>query len=204
MLKNLTSGISAGILISIGGAVFLSCGDSRYIGALLFTVALLCICYRGYALYTGRVGYMVESHKKEDVSSLFIALFGNTVGTVVCGYGIRYAIPATGEAAQVICDAKLLQAAPSTLIRAIFCGVLMYLAVSIFRDKGTPLGILFCVPVFIIAGFEHSIADIFYFAASGIVSARACGFIWIVILGNSIGAVILPLLNYKKVDSNGK
>ena len=203
MLKNITSGLSAGILISIGGAVFLSC-DSRYVGALLFTVALLCICYRGYALYTGRVGYLVESHKKEDVSSLFLGLLGNTVGTVVCGYAIRYAIPATGEAARVLCDAKLLQAWPSTLIRAIFCGVLMYLAVSIFRERGTALGILFCVPVFIIAGFEHSIADIFYFAASGLVSAQACGFIWIVILGNSVGAMILPILNYKKADTNGK
>lgn len=197
MLKDIKSGLSAGILISIGGAVFLSC-DSRYIGAVLFTVALICICYKGYALFTGKVGFIAESHTKPEVSTLLLALFGNTVGTVVCGYAIRYAIPADGEAARVLCDAKLAQTMPSTFIRAIFCGVLMYLAVSIFREKGTPVGILFCVPVFIIAGFEHSIADMFYFAASGIVLARACGFLWIVILGNAVGAMILPALSLER------
>ena len=70
----------------------------------------------------------------------------------------------------------------------------MYLAVSIYRDNKTPLGILFCIPVFILSGFEHSIADMFYFAASGIVSVKAFAFLWIVILGNSIGGMLLPAL----------
>ena len=49
--------------------------------------------------------------------------------------------------------------------------------------------------MFILSGFEHSIADIFYFAASGIVSLRAFGFLWLVILGNAAGGMLLPLLN---------
>ena len=48
--------------------------------------------------------------------------------------------------------------------------------------------------MFILRGFEHSIADIFYFAASGMVSLQAFAFLWLVILGNALGAVILPLL----------
>ena len=71
----------------------------------------------------------------------------------------------------------------------------MYLAVSVWRDRQTPVGILFCIPVFILSGFEHSIADMFYFAASGIVSARAFVFLWIVILGNALGAMLLPALD---------
>ena len=70
----------------------------------------------------------------------------------------------------------------------------MYLAVSIFRDSKTPLAILFCIPVFILSGFEHSIADLYYFAASGIVSLRAFAFLWVVIAGNSVGGVLLGLL----------
>lgn len=35
MLKKLLSGVSAGILISIGGAVFLAC-ENRYVGASFF------------------------------------------------------------------------------------------------------------------------------------------------------------------------
>ncbi|MBQ2175260.1 MAG: formate/nitrite transporter family protein, partial [Alphaproteobacteria bacterium] len=65
---------------------------------------------------------------------------------------------------------------------------------SIYRDKQTVTGILFCIPVFILSGFEHSVADIFYFAASGIVSLKAFCFICIVILGNSIGGMLLPAI----------
>ena len=76
----------------------------------------------------------------------------------------------------------------------------MYVAVSVYRDNKTTLGILFAIPVFILSGFEHSIADIGYFAISGIVSWEAFGFLWVVIAGNAVGSWILPLLSfgYKK------
>ena len=51
------------------------------------------------------------------------------------------------------------------------------------------------MPVFILSGFEHSIADMFYFAAAGVVSLEACGFLWIVILSNAVGGMLLPLLS---------
>ena len=191
--KNILNGISAGFVIALGGSVFLAC-ENRYVGAVLFSVALLCICFKGYSLYTGKVGYIPEAHGKEEWSVLLLGLLGNLIGTYISGVAVRYAIPAIGETALTICTAKLTQTALSTIIRGIFCGLLMYLAVSIYRDNKTPLGILFCIPVFILSGFEHSIADMFYFAASGIVSMKAFGFIWLVILGNSIGGMLLPAL----------
>lgn len=194
MLRNIIQGILAGILISIGGAVFLSC-DNRYVGATFFSVALLCICYMGYSLYTGKICFIADNHKKEDISVLLLGLLGNTIATIICGYALRYATPSIGETALNICSSKLLQTPIQTLIRGIFCGMLVYLAVIIFREKKTPIGIIFCIPVFILSGFEHSIADIFYFAASGIVSLKAFGFLWLVILGNSIGGLALPVLN---------
>ena len=42
MLKNFLSSVCAGVLISIGGCVFLAC-ENRYVGAVLFSVALLWI-----------------------------------------------------------------------------------------------------------------------------------------------------------------
>lgn len=198
MLKKLLSGVSAGILISIGGSIYLSC-ENKVVGAVLFSVALLCICYKGYSLFTGKIGFIPEKHDKEAVSVLLLGLLGNAVGTIAFGWLLRAAIPAIGAAAETLCQGKLdNQALWQTLVRGLMCGVLMYLAVSIFRDNKTPLGILFCIPVFILSGFEHSIADIYYFAASGIVSLRAFVFLWVVIAGNAIGAVILPLLNFKK------
>ena len=192
-LKKIFSGICAGILISIGGSVFLAC-DNKYVGAVMFTVALLCICLKGYSLYTGRIGFIVETHDKEYFSGLTLGLLGNAIGTVACGYAVKFALPKLAETALTLCTGKLEQTFLQTLIRGIFCGVLMYLAVSIYKEKNNVIGIIFCIPVFILAGFEHSVADLFYFAASDIVSLKAFGFIWTVILGNSIGAVILPLL----------
>ena len=192
LIKRIINGISAGILISIGGTVFLAC-DNKYVGAVMFSVALLCICYNGYSLFTGKVGYLPEKHGKDEFSVLLLGLLGNVIGTSALGRAIAFMNPALKETALNMCNNKLALSFPQVLIKGIMCGVLMYLAVSIYRDKKTPLGILFCIPVFILSGFEHSIADMFYFAASGIVSLKAFGFIWTVILGNAVGAVIMCL-----------
>lgn len=194
MLKKVINGFFAGVLISIGGAVYLSC-DNKYVGAVLFSVALLCICYQGYSLYTGKICYIPQKHGKEEFSVLLTGLLGNVIATSVCGYALRYAIPKIGEAALNSCTAKLEQAFFQTFLRAVFCGILIFLAVDIFKKYKTPLGILFCIPVFILSGFEHSVADMFYFAASGIVSLKAFLFIWIVILGNTVGGMLIPALS---------
>ena len=154
MLKRTVSGISAGILIAIGGCVYLACAN-KYVGAVLFSVALLCICFKGYGLFTGKVGFMPERYDRDAWEVLLAALLGNAIGTFACGYAVRYGIPALGTAAETLCQGKLdSQSFLQTLLRAVLCGVLMYLAVSIFRDQKTPLGILFCIPVFILSGFE--------------------------------------------------
>ena len=196
MLKKLTDGISAGIMIAIGGSVFLAVRpQSPIVAAILFSVALLCICFKGFSLFTGKVGYIVESHKKEDWSTLLLGLLGNLLGTFICGVAIRYAFSSYGNLAEQLCLAKLEQPVLAALIRALFCGILMYLAVSVYREKQSIAGILFCVPVFILSGFEHSIANMFYFAASGIFSFKAFLYLWLIILGNALGGMLLPLLS---------
>ena len=201
MLKKTISGICAGIAILLGCSVFLAC-ENTYVGAVLFSVALLCICCKGYALFTGRVGYIPEKHGREEVEGLLLALFGNAIATCLLGMLIAKALPNLAEKAATICTKKLTQTPFQTLVRGIFCGVLMYLAVSIYRDKNTSLAILFCVPVFILSGFEHSIADMGYFAMSGIVSGKAFVFLWLVIIGNSIGGMLLPFLS--QIGGKGK
>ena len=195
MLKTLGGGLCAGVLISIGGTVFLSC-DNKYVGAVLFSVALVCICLKGYYLFTGKIGYMTESHKRSDILNLITGLFGNALACILCALLIKITIPVVSVSAEVLCRGKLEnQTVIATFIRAVFCGVLMYLAVSIFRDAKTLIGILFCVPVFILSGFEHSIADIFYFSVSSEFLSRSVLFIITVIFGNSVGGVLLPLIS---------
>lgn len=185
--------VCAGILIAIGGCVYLSC-ENRYVGAMLFSVALLCICFRGYYLYTGKIGYAVTEHSKKDILNLGIGLLGNLFTAYSLGVTLSVMIPSLKTTAANICSSKLSMTLPSVFIRATLCGVLMYLAVSIYREKKSVLGIIFCVPVFILSGFEHSIADAFYFGSAGVFGGQFLVFTLFAVMGNTIGAMILPLL----------
>ncbi len=200
ILHNVINGLLAGIMIAVGGTVFLACyGDgsmvNKTIGAFFFSIALLCICYKKYSLYTGKIGFIPEKHDREAFSVLLWGLLGNLIATVALGYALRAAIPAIGGVAEILCAAKLEQLWWQTLVRGIFCGILMYLAVNIYLDRKTVTGILFCVPVFILAGFEHSVANMFYFGAAGMFfSVDSIIYLAIVVLGNTVGGMLMPLL----------
>lgn len=91
-------------------------------------------------------------------------------------------------------DTKLSQALPAVLVSAVFCGILMYTAVAIFKEKGSMAGIVFCVPVFILSGFEHSIADMAYFWVGLNGCIQAVLFTVVVIIGNTVDGCLIPLL----------
>lgn len=207
--QKIINGIIAGILISLGGAVFLACYNPdiaymRYVGAFFFSLALVCICMRGYALYTGKIGLLTEKHTKDDISLLLLCLLGNAIGTVVFGYLIAYVFPTMKETAFTLCTAKLNQGYGFGLLRGVLCGILVFLAVDIYRNHKSNIGTLLCIPAFILSGFEHSIADMFYFAASGIASWQAFGYIVMIIIGNSIGGLLIPALQLIRPKENNK
>lgn len=180
--------------------------ETKFVGATLFAVALLVICYRGYSLFTGKVGFMVDNYSKDAWSVLLLGLLGNAIGTIIMGLAVKYALPELSEVAKRACDARLEQALGQSIIRGMLCGVLMYLAVCIYRSKNTISGIIYCIPVFILSGFEHSVADMFYFAASGIVSIKVFLFILVIIISNGLGAVMMALLERwgKEVPKDAK
>lgn len=208
LLQKIANGFLAGMLISIGGAVFLACyaknadgslAFSYYVGAFLFPVALLCICMKGYSLYTGKIGYVLSAHKKEDISVLLLGLLGNVLGTAAFGYLCGWVFPNMQETAAALCTAKLGQGYLFGLLRAFLCGILVYLAVDIYKNNNkSVLGVLIGIPVFILSGYEHSIADMFYFAVYGAASWQSFGYIWMILIGNSLGALIIPALQLIK------
>lgn len=195
VIAKIVNGIMAGILISIGGTVYLCC-ENNYVGAVFFSVALLSICYLEYSLFTGKIGFIPEKHGKEEFSVLLLGLLGNLIGTFLFGLLIKYAIGGVGDKALLICSKKLeVNNFATTLIKGVMCGILMYIAVYVFKAHNkNPLGIIFGIPTFILCGFEHSIADMFYFAVSGIFSFDAFLFLMTVVLGNAIGGMLLPTL----------
>ncbi len=205
ILRKLADGFLAGMMISLGGAVFLACNNpdtpySKYIGALLFSMALLCICMRGYALYTGKIGLVLEKHTKDDISLLLLCLLGNLLATVAFGYLIGFVFPNLKETAISLCGetGKLGQGYGFGFLRAVLCGILVFISIDIYRNNKSALGIVLCIPAFILSGYEHSIADMFYFACSGIASGEAFLYLMLIVLGNSVGALIIPALQLIK------
>ena len=89
----------------------------------------------------------------------------------------------------------------SIFILAIFCGILMYLAVNNFK-KGEDniikyLSIFICVVVFILCGFEHCVANMFYISVGEAWSLKAIISMVVMILGNSIGSILMAVFNNK-------
>lgn len=191
-------GILAGICISLGGAVYLST-DSTLAGAVLFTLGLFTICIRDYALYTGKVSYALDNHLSY-LPELLVIWLGNLLGTFVaalCYLQTRMA-PGIEEKARALCETKLSDSYLSLFILGIFCNVLIYTAVDGFKknphETGKYLGLFLGVIVFILCGFEHCVADMFYFSVGGW-SARGFVLVLIVTLGNSVGGLLFPALD---------
>ena len=189
---------AAGITIGIGGAVYLTL-ENRVIGAVLFGVGLYTIVLNGLFLYTGKVGYLISAKdKKAYILQLIFTWLGNFAGTALAAAAISATrIRNLRRTAEVICKTKLADTPHSILILAVFCGILMYVAVDGFREKGNPLILFFCVTVFILCGFEHCIANMFYFSLAGAWSLRAVIYLLLMTLGYSVGGILLPLV--KKV-----
>lgn len=131
-ISDFLKAIAGGILISAGGTIYLSI-ENKLIAAVLFSVALLTICYLGANLYTGKINYLVSNHYSNYyLQYLLIVICGNLVGTILCAQFISIMNPNLVMKAKYLCDAKLSLSFPQTLIAAVFCGIMMYCAVVIF------------------------------------------------------------------------
>lgn len=193
-MKEIFKGICAGILISIGCTIYLKVNN--YIGAILFSIALYMICIKGFSLYTGKIGFICQNHKKEDIKMLVVGLIGNIISVMIFGILVSYAIPDIKESAKIICESKLIdQSFWQTFIRAMMCGFLMYMAVSGYKECNSVLSIFLAVSVFILCGFEHSIANIGYFSIANCLTIESVLFIIVCIIGNSFGAILVPLMS---------
>lgn len=189
----------SGIIISIACCAYLLT-DNRYVGGVLFSFALYCIIRFGFALFTGKVGYIPDNGAGYliDVAAAFIGnIFGvSCAAALLSASGIWERISA--EALALI-SVKLSHSLLSAGILGFFCGFLVYFAIEnslicTVRDCDTSLifGTVMPVMLFIFCGFNHCIADSFYLAASGLLPDGIV-YIIIVAVGNSLGAMLVPL-----------
>ena len=198
-IKVFVSAFLAGVCIAIGGTVYLSL-DNKVLGALFFTVGLFTICVFGLHLFTGKVCYVFQNDGSYALN-LPIIWLGNLAGTF-CTAELEHftRIGATlPEKALALCDVKFNDSILSLFILAVLCNILIYIAVEGYgknpHELGKYLALFFGVMVFILCGFEHCVADMYYFSMAGVwLSGKSWLYIVVITLGNAIGGVLLPLL----------
>lgn len=189
--------VLAGLLIAIAGYANLIIGGIP--GACIFAFGLLSICAMGLNLYTGKAGSceFTFAYKENSILDLFLSIFCINIFTVYfAGILLPYNQKAAETVALIIKDRAScpLQIA---FIKAIFCGLIMEIAVYIYKNNKSYLGILFGVPLFILCGFYHCIADMFYMmydASINKVMYIECWITWLVsVIGNFVGCNIRRL-----------
>ena len=164
--------LMGGILIGIGGTAFLSV-DDKVVGAFLFSVCLYAILATGQLLLTGRAAYTCHLRELAGI------LLGNACGAVAVGL---LAGPDVRARAALLCQAKL-GGMDSLIVAGILCNLLIYVAVEAY-GKAQPLLTVMCVMAFILCGYEHSIANMFYFAAARRFSPEVVMFLVVNVLSN--------------------
>lgn len=207
LLLSFLKGILAGLAIGVGGflyilMVYLIPGElGKVLGSLVFAVGLFTVCTFYLHLYTGKIGLIYEQKQtKTFYISLPIMLLGNAIGAVGLGY-ICFAIFKDMDISNTAKAVSALRLSfnsfddyLSCIVKSLLCGLCVYLAVKSFAYKrisvlGTALLVLF-VFIFVYCGFQHCIANMFYFSFSNDWGGTAAIDLTLCILFNSLGPVL--------------
>ena len=203
MIKLLRSSIFAGIAIGTAGFGFLASGvqSEAYgslAGAVLFSFGLLTVVGYRLKLYTGTAGFI----RKNEVGDLFLILLGNIIGCLCVALLSRVTLLEIQAAAQNILELRLRTGALRCGLLGIGCGFIMTTAVQFARQKQY-LPLLFGVPLFIVCGFTHCVADAFYYLcvpvafwkahALQILAVYVC-----IVLGNLVGCNLYRIVLAKE------
>lgn len=201
--------ILAGFCIGLGGTVFLRLRDAfpggNVVGAFFFAIGLFIICTRGYNLFTGKACYLFDNPWPGYLWDLLIIWVGNLLGTMLIGAmenltGICGAEAGVNVTGQALVSAKMDASLLSLFLLGFLCNVCIFAAVNGYANNphelGRYLSIFLGVTVFIVCGFEHSVADMYYWSVSGILyEAPGQSLLRLVVisLGNVVGGLFLRL-----------
>ena len=187
--------IVAGFLIALCGYVNLTV--SGYLGAMLFSLGLSAVVVFKFNLFTGKAGLYISG--QISITELTKIWIGNFIGVLFCILLLTQTAPGEEilDRASAIVDNRLQQTELTNFVEGIFCGVLMYLGVTGFHLSGNFLFTIFPVMCFILCGFGHCIADMFYYS---IAAKSPSGFLPLAhtTLGNFVGCNLIPLIYRKK------
>lgn len=203
-LKVFLFGILAGLAIGLGSFLFtiittyVAGEPGKMLGSMLFSIGLILVCVFALQLYTGKIGVVFDDRAKlaENAINLPIMLVGNAIGAFALGilcHFIFMNVPEINDRIIAISNAKM--ASNMVLLEGIFCGALVYIAVYCyknFQNWGMKIiGIIVAVTLFVYCGFQHCIANMFYFGMAFNWDINMLWNLLIVILTNSVGALLV-------------
>ena len=188
IIKLITKSILAGVLIALAGIVYLNCSD-KVVGSFLFSFGLCLVIILEANLYTGKVGYIKSV---DDLSEVLFMLILNLVSAYLVG--LISGMGPMHDSAVAIVTTKLETEWWITLLKSIGCGICIYGSVEGYKKTKSFIPVILGVMCFILAGFNHVVADAFYIGAVRFGSVECVQYTLLVTIGNAIGSILIRLL----------
>ncbi|OXZ36252.1 formate/nitrite transporter family protein [Finegoldia magna] len=191
--------IMAGAFIAMGGVVFLSL-NNKIVGAFMFSLGLFAVCTLKYNLFTGKVGYLFCNDVKTYLPWCLMVWVGNLVGSIIVAELVRLTRVAPGiiEKSTKLVQVKADDSLISLFVLGIFCNIMVVHAVDQYlnnpHEVGKYLGIIMSIMVFILCGFEHCIADMFYIQMARMWNSQTIIALIVITLGNVLGGILIPTM----------
>ncbi|MBQ8047388.1 MAG: formate/nitrite transporter family protein [Prevotella sp.] len=149
----------SGLFIGLGSYGYLALGGLP--GAVIFAFGLISVIVMRVPLYTGMAGVAGFS----QTSELLVVWFFNILGCAVMGLAAHYCGHFEEVLSPMVAN-RLDDSFPEAFVKAMGCGLIIDCAVYMAKEKQTMLPVIFGVPLFIVCGFYHSIADVMYLTAN--------------------------------------
>ena len=185
VFRLITKSILAGVLIALAGIVYLNC-SGKVVGSFLFSFGLCLVIILEANLYTGKVGYVKSV---DSLSEVLFMLILNLVSAYLVG--LLSGMGPMHDSAAAIVTTKLETEWWITLLKSIGCGICIYGAVEGYKKTKSFIPVILGVMCFILAGFNHVVADAFYIGAARFGSLQ---YLLLVAVGNAIGSILIRLL----------
>ena len=216
-------GLGAMFSTVVGTDTGLGYGATRLLVGLAFCLGLVLVVVGGAELFTGNNLIVMawvggQASTAELARNWAIVYLGNLAGAVATGVGVYWsgvwalAGHKVGATALAIALAKVNLPWSEALMRGVYCNALVCLAVWLAYSARTTtdkiLCVLFPITAFVAAGFEHSVANMYFIpmglflrghadvvtaagkAAGGLGSLTWVSFFWENLLPVTIGNII--------------
>lgn len=202
LLMTLLSGAMIAICATSSITANVVMADGRIVGSLLFSLGMFVILAFEMKLFTGLIPKIPHTNIKK-LWQLPVCLIGNVIGVylvyLLVGQTFLSNEVIALSSSSIFAKISLDNWALSALCSGILCGILITLSVlsvdhSHKKGLSANVGVMFPIIVFVFCGFDHSIANMFYFFCLGELSWRVVGYVTLTIVGNLIGGIILPLV----------